>query len=86
MLYHAETPPQQIIEPFTFGFLTTMARLEVRMRQKKPLTVTVIGGSVTAAYCTEPGIGCWVTPVSEWLLQENPQVQASCCKSYAACC
>ena len=75
MLYHAETPPQATTEPFTFGFLTTMARLEVRMRHKKPLTVTIIGGSVTAAYCKEPRIGCWVTPVSEWFLQENPQVQ-----------
>lgn len=45
------------------------------MRLKKPVTVTVIGGSVSAAYCKEPGVGCWVTPVTEWLLQENPQVQ-----------
>ena len=78
MLYHAEAPPQHMIEPFTFGFLTTMARIEGKMRRKKPVTVTIIGGSVTAAYCKEPGIGCWVTPVTEWLLQENPQVTPLC--------
>ena len=74
MLYHAEAPPQHTAEPFTFGFLTTMARTEGKMRHKKPVTVTVIGGSVSAAYCKEPGIGCWVTPVTEWLVRENPQV------------
>lgn len=47
------------------------------MRRKKPVTVAIIGGSVTAAYCKEPGIGCWVTPVTEWLLQENPQVHTA---------
>ena len=74
MLYHAEAPVEDIREPFTFGFLTTMAKIEGKMRRKKPVTVTIIGGSVTAAYCKEPAIGCWVTPVTEWLLQENPQV------------
>lgn len=74
MLYHAEAPQEDMREPFTFGFLTTMARIEGRMKRKKPVTVTIVGGSVTAAYCKEPGIGCWVTPVTEWLLQENPQV------------
>lgn len=75
MLYHADAPPQHPVEPFTFGFLTTMARTEGKMRHKKPVTVTIIGGSVTTAYCKEPGIGCWVTPVTDWLLRENPQVQ-----------
>ena len=74
MLYHDQAPPEELRQPFTFGFLTTMARLEGKMRRKKPVTVAIIGGSVTAAYCKEPGIGCWVTPVTEWLLQENPQV------------
>lgn len=74
MLYHAEAPPEDMRQPFTFGFLTTMARIEGKMRRKKPVTVTILGGSVTAAYCKEPGVGCWVTPATEWLLQENPQV------------
>ena len=74
MLYHAEAPPEDMREPFTFGFLTSMARIEGKMRRKKLVTVTIIGGSVSAAYCKEPGVGCWVTPVTEWLLQENPQV------------
>ena len=74
MLYHAEAPPEDMREPFTFGFLTTMARIEGKMRRRKPVTVTIVGGSVTAAYCKEPGVGCWVMPVTEWLLQENPQV------------
>lgn len=74
MLYHAEAPPEDMREPFTFGFLTTLARIEGKMRRKKPVTITIIGGSVTAAYCKEPGIGCWATPVTEWVLQENPQV------------
>ncbi len=74
MLYHEEQPTQQKYEPYTYGFLTTMARIEGKMKRKKPMAVTFIGGSVTAAYCKEPGIGCWVTPVSEWLMEENPQV------------
>ncbi|KAL0048076.1 hypothetical protein WJX82_007103 [Trebouxia sp. C0006] len=75
MLYHEEQPTQQKYEPYTYGFLTTMARIEGKMKRKKPMAVTFIGGSVTAAYCKEPGIGCWVTPVSEWLMEENPQIQ-----------
>ncbi len=74
MLYHEAQPTQQKYEPYTYGFLTTMARIEGKMKRKKPMAVTFIGGSVTAAYCKEPGIGCWVTPVSEWLMEENPQV------------
>ena len=74
MLYHEEQPTQQKYEPYTYGFLTTMARIEGKMKRKKPMTVTFIGGSVTAAYCKEPGIGCWVAPVSEWLMEENPRV------------
>ena len=74
MLYHEEQPTQQKYEPYTYGFLTTMARIEGKMKRKKPMAVTFIGGSVTAAYCKEPGIGCWATPVSDWLMEENPQV------------
>lgn len=77
MLYHELQPAGQSFEPFTFGFLTSTARLEGLMKRKKQMAVTFIGGSVTAAYCKEPGIGCWVTPVSDWLLQENPQMQIS---------
>ena len=87
MLYHEPQPSEQLFEPYSFGFLTSMARLQGKLKRKKSMIVTFIGGSVTAAYCKEPGIGCWVTPVSEWLLQENPQVllnviviiSAACC-------
>lgn len=74
MLYHGEQPSSQTYEPFYYGLLTTMARIEGKLRRKKPITVTFLGGSVTAAYCKEPGIGCWVTPVSDWLLEQDPQV------------
>jgi len=92
MLYHEEQPTQQKYEPYTYGFLTTMARIEGKMKRKKPMAVTFIGGSVTAAYCKEPGIGCWVKPVSEWLMEENPQVitdspprMLSCIEMFVPC-
>ena len=85
MLYHEEQPTQQKYEPYTFGFLTSMARIEGKMKRKKAMSVTFIGGSVTAAYCKEPGIGCWVTPVSEWLIQENPQVSHQDCMPSDMC-
>ncbi len=75
---------QQKYEPFTYGFLTSMARIEGKMKRKKPMSVTFIGGSVTAAYCKEPGIGCWVTPVSDWLMEQNPQVQSTVCKTHCS--
>ena len=79
MLYHGEQPSSQTYEPFYYGLLTTMARIEGKLKRKKPIAVTFIGGSVTAAYCKEPGIGCWVTPVSDWLLEQDPQVNTLVC-------
>lgn len=74
MLYHGEQPSSQTYEPFYYGLLTTMARIEGKLKRHKPLAVTFIGGSVTAAYCKESGIGCWVSPVSDWLVEQDPQV------------
>ena len=82
MLYHGEQPSSQTYEPFYYGLLTTMARIEGKLKRHKPLAVTFIGGSVTAAYCKEPGIGCWVSPVSDWLVEQDPQVSLVCPQQY----
>lgn len=74
MLYHHDIPTSEAHPAFTWGNLGRFAHVSHKMQRKDPVTVTFVGGSVSSSYCKNPSVTCWVAPVSDWLTQQNPQV------------
>lgn len=75
MLYHHDIPTSHPHPAFSWGDLSRLAQVSHKMRRNDPVTVTFVGGSVSSSYCQNPSVTCWVAPVSDWLREQNPQVQ-----------
>ena len=75
MLYHHDLPTTDPHPAFTWGDISRFSHVMHKMRRNDPMKAIFVGGSVSSSYCKNPSVTCWVQPVSEWLTQQNPNVQ-----------